>query len=75
VIVEKYEVQRRVWCSEEAQEPYRGCHWKNIRNGWGSSFLEVKQTVGGLSPTLCSSRLGTNPAFAFGMTCGAKKWL
>jgi hypothetical protein len=46
VIVEKYEVQKRGWFSEEeAQEPYRVCLLRNIRNGWGN-FSNFVSKVG-----------------------------
>jgi len=41
--------------------------------GW--VFGGIFETIGSFSPIFSPSRLGTEPAFAFGMTCGAEKWL
>jgi len=41
----------------------------------GCIFGGILEMFGSISPTLSPSRLGMDPSFAFGMTCGAEKWL
>jgi hypothetical protein len=40
----------------------------------GCVFGGILEIAGGISPTLYPSRLGMDPTFTFGMSCGAEKW-